>query len=376
MSNSDISAQRKRSRRLRVGAVIAIILMALLLTLLLVEKKRNLTRETKARESEIRSGLLVHTVAAKPVPGFRSVLLIGEARPYATAALYAKISGYVKEMRVDKGDRVRAGQILAVIESPELDRQLDAARADAKSKRDDAKRAFALLGKNAAAYQDWERAEAAARISEAAEAAALVQKEYEIIRAPFAGTIAIRYVDPGALIQSAVNAQTTAQPVVSLSQVDRLRVYVYMDQRNAAFVRPGDRVEITDPARPSVKVSATVTRMSGELDTRTRTLLTEVQVDNRSGVIVPGSFVQATIWLRTGARVEVPADALLFRDGKPNVVVAGKDNKAQIRPVSIVDSDGINLRLSEGVRAGEVVVVSPQAGMADGAHIDPVGTTK
>jgi len=376
MSNSDISPREKRSRRLRFGSVIAIILMALLLTLLLVENKRNLTRETRTRESEIRSGLLVRTVAAKPVPGFRSVLLIGEARPYATAALYAKISGYVKEMRVDKGDRVRAGQVLAVIESPELDRQLDAARADAKSKRDDAKRAFALLGKNAAAYQDWERAEAAARISEAAEAAALVQKEYEIIKAPFAGTIAIRYVDPGALIQSAVNAQTTAQPVVSLSQVDRLRVYVYMDQRNAAFVRPGDRAEITDPARPSVKVSATVTRMSGELDTRTRTLLTEVQVDNRSGVIVPGSFVQATIWLKTGARVEVPADTLLFRDGKPNVVVVGKDNKAQSRPVSIVDSDGINLRLSEGVRAGETVIVSPQAGMADGAHVDPVSTTK
>ena len=192
----------------------------------------------------------------------------------------------------------------------------------------------------------------------------MAQKEYELIRAPFTGTIAIRYVDPGALIQSAVNAQTTALPVVSLSQVDRLRVFVYMDQRNAAFVRPGDRVEITDPVRPSVKVSATVTRMSGELDTKTRTLLTEVQVDNRSGIIVPGSFVQVTVWLRTGARVEVPADSLLFRDGKPNVAVVNKTNKVQIRPVSIVDSDGINLRLSEGIQPGEVVIMSPDAGMA------------
>ena len=376
MNHDDLPAQERRSRRLRVGAIIAIIFMALLLAFLLVEKKRNLIRETRARESEIKSGLLVRTVPAKPVPGFRSVLLLGEARPYATATLYAKISGYVKEIKVDKGDRVRAGQVLAVIESPEIDRQVDAAKADAKSKRDDAKRAFALLGKNAAAYQDWERAEAAAQISEANEAAAIVQKEYELIRAPFAGTIAIRYVDPGALIQSAISSQTAAQPVVSLSQVDRLRIYVYMDQRNAAFVRPGDRAEITDPSRPSVKVSATVTRMSGELDTRTRTLLTEVQVDNRSGAIVPGSFVQATIWLKTGARVEVSADSLLFRDGKPNVVVVDKANKAQIRPVSIVDSDGISLRLSEGLAAGESVIVSPEAGMADGTHVDPVGATK
>ena len=123
--------------------------MAILLGFLLIEKKRNLNRETRAIQSEMKSGLLVHTVAAKPVPGFRSVLLIGEARPYATATLYAKISGYVKEIRVDKGDRVTVGQILAVIESPEIDRQVDAAKADAKSKRDDAKRAFALLGKNA-----------------------------------------------------------------------------------------------------------------------------------------------------------------------------------------------------------------------------------
>jgi membrane fusion protein, multidrug efflux system len=302
--------------------------------------------------------------------------LIGEARPYATATLYAKISGYVKDIRVDKGDRVASGQNLAVIESPEIDRQVDAARADAKSKRDDAKRAFALLGKNAAAYQDWERLEAAAQVSEANLEAITAQKEYELIRAPFAGTIAIRYVDPGALIQSAINAQTTAQPVVSLSQVDRLRVYVYVDQRNAAFVRPGDRAEITDPVRPSVKVSATVTRMSGELDTKTRTLLTEVQVDNRSGTIVPGSFVQTTVWLRTGARVEVPADSLLFRDGKPNVAVVDKANRVQVRPISIVDSDGINLRLSEGINSGEVVILSPEAGMADGIRVDPVTALK
>jgi membrane fusion protein, multidrug efflux system len=155
-----------------------------------------------------------------------------------------------------------------------------------------------------------------------------------------------------------------------------LRVYVYMDQRNAAFVRPGDRAEITDPVRPSVKVSATVTRMSGELDTKTRTLLTEVQIDNRSGTIVPGSFVQATIWLRTGARVEVPADSLLFRDGKPNVAVVANTNKVEIRPVSIVDSDGINLRLSEGIKPGEVVIKSPDAGMADGVQVDPVAAQK
>ena len=376
MNSNDTPAQNKRTRRLFAVSVIAVIFMAVLLGLLVFEKKRHLSRELKERQSEIRSGRVVSTVAAKPVPGFRSVLLIGEARPYATATLYAKISGYVKEIRIDKGDRVAAGQILAVIESPEIDRQVDAARADAKSKRDDAKRAFALLGKNAAAYQDWERAEAAAQVSEANLAAIVAQKEYELIRAPFAGTIAIRYVDPGALIQSAVNAQTTAQPVVSLSQVDRLRVYVYMDQRNAAFVRSGDRAEITDPARPSVKISATVTRMSGELDTRTRTLLTEVQVDNRSGVIVPGSFVQATIWLKTGARVEVPADTLLFRGSNPNVAVVDKANKIQIRAVSIVDSDGINLRISEGVVAGESLIVNPDAGMKDGLQVDPVKGTK
>ena len=376
MERDETRAERKRSRRLFVIASLAVVIAGVLLTVLTVRKEHSLAKETRLLGERITSGDQVVTAVVRPAPETRQVTVTGEARPYATATLYGKISGYVKEIRVDKGDRVQAGQILAVLESPELDRQVDAAKADAKAKRDDAKRAYALLGKNAIAYQDWERLDALAQVAEATAASLLAQKEYELIRAPFSGTVAIRYVDPGALVQAALNAQTTALPVLSLSRTDRLRVYVYLDQRNANLVRAGDRALVADSSRPAVRVSALVTRMSGELDTRTRTLLTEVEVDNRKGAIKAGSFVEVTLWLRAGSHVAVPAAALLLRRDVPYVAVVAPDGRIFVRPVTIADTDGITLRLSHGVSEGEQVVLNPPAGIDDGQHVRPAAGGK
>ena len=171
-----------------------------------------------------------------------------------------------------------------------------------------------------------------------------ILKGYEVMRAPFSGTITARFVDPGALVQSATTNQTAAQPLVTLSQTDRLRIYVYLDQKNAGFVKAGDRAVIVDAVRSDVQAEARVSRISGELDPKTRTLLTELDLDNRSGRFLAGGFVQVTLKLKTPALLQVPPEALLQKGDKTFVGIVGPDNRVAFRQVTVADSDGPAVR--------------------------------
>jgi RND family efflux transporter MFP subunit len=298
-------------------------------------------------------------------------VLVGEARPYANVTLYSKISGYIQEIRVDKGDKVQADQVIAIIDSPELNKLHAAAVADAKNKRVDAERARYLLSTGSMSAQNAEAMETSAKVAEENSLALKAQKDYEVIRAPFAGTVTARYADPGALVQSADTSQTTALPVVTLSQTDRLRAYIYPDQKIASSVRVGDLVEVSDATRPEVKLSAAVSRTSGELDPKTRTLLVEIDLDNSRGEILANSFVQVKLSIRVPATVEIPAGALAIRDNKPHVAVVSKDDKVNFRSVSVLQSDGKRIRVLSGVREGERVVISPGEGLVEGEKVQP-----
>lgn len=245
MTNETLSTQG--GRRLVVAGIGLIALAVVLLLVLFENRKVYLLNEARDRQAAAKAGPEVQVVTARQAQGERQLRLTGEARAYAAVTLYAKVSGYLKEVMVDKGDRVQKGQVLAIIESPELDRQYESAVVDAQDKRRDAAREKTLFEKNLVPQQDADHAEAAAREAEANAEAFKTQKDYEVLRAPFRGTVTARFADPGALVQSAANSQTTALPVLSLSQTDRLRVYVYLDQNDASFVRVGDRAEDLRP---------------------------------------------------------------------------------------------------------------------------------
>jgi RND family efflux transporter MFP subunit len=328
--------------------------------------------ETRDRLAAVKAGPEVQVVFAKHASGERLLRLTGEARPYAAVTLYAKVSGYLKEIKVDKGDRVNAGQVIAVIESPELDRQYESAVVDAQDKRRDATREKILVEKNLVSQQDADHAEAAAREAEANAEALKTQKEYEILRAPFHGTVTARFADPGALVQSAANSQTTALPLVTLSQTDKLRVYVYLDQKDAALVRIGNRAEISDSSRPDVKLAASIARISGELDPKTRTLLAELDVDNKQGLLLAGSLVQVSLKLKTAPSIEIPAEALLMKEDKAFVAIITRGDKVNFQPVVLADSDGKTVRISSGLEEGQHLVLNPGFGITDGAQVQPV----
>jgi len=330
-----------------------------------------------ARDRVIAAGPRVRVAKVALSPSARKLSLQGEARPFAAVTLYAKVSGYLHDVRVDKGDHVRAGQIVATIDSPELDRQYEGAVADHTNKRANAKRFSALGPSGVVSAQEMEQAQTTAAVAGANEAAIATQRAYKIIRAPFDGVVTARFADPGALIQSAASAQSGALAVVSVAKADRLRVYVYLDQASAPFVRVGDEVTVTVPERPGWTRHGRVTRTGGELSARTRTMLTEIDLENQDAAILPGSFVDVTLQVKLVPLPQIPVAALVLRRDEPfaAVVTAGTGAAAarvHYRKVKIADDDGQTVRLTDGLHEGETVALDLGDSVEEGAPVQVV----
>jgi membrane fusion protein, multidrug efflux system len=328
--------------------------------------------EAGEREEVLSRGPRVRVAKATAAPTMRKLTLQGEARAFASVTLYAKVSGYLRNMKVDKGDRVRANQVLATIDSPEIDKQIQAATADARNKRVNAKRFAALAPSKMVSDQEVEAANANADVAEATQAGYTTQGAYRIIRAPFDGVVTARFADPGALIQAATAGQSGALPLFSVVNGDRLRVYVYPDQTAAAFVHVGDVAEVRVPERAGFARKAQVTRVAGELSPKTRTMLTEIDVDNQDGAILPGSFVTVTLETKVPPYVQVPAESLVLKGEKTFVAVIDDGQHVHYRPVVVADDDGQAVRLASGLEAGALVALNLGSDAEEGAPVQVV----
>jgi len=337
-------------------------------------KKVGLAQEEQARAQSVDAGPRVTVVSVGESPRERTLSLLGEARPFVSATLYAKVSGYLREINVDKGDRVTPGQVLAIIDSPELDHQYQAAVADSKNKRLNAGRARTLAERDMISKQDADTAAADAEVAEANVRSLAAQREYETIRAPFAGMVVARYADPGALVQNAATSQTSTLPLVTVAQTDLLRLYVYPDQRDAHSIHVNDPAEITPPERPDLHLHASITRISGQLDNRTRTMLTEIDFQNTSGVILPGSFVQVNLRIRQAGsgEIEIPSESLVMRGDKPFVALVKPDDTIAYKAVVIGVDEGAVVRIVSGLKKGEQIAVNLGDNIPEGSHIQPV----
>ena len=364
--------QRKGSAWLYIAGIIAVVIAAVMAFLLFTRQRGNVEAATQQLSAENGKGPSIEVAIARKVAGSDTLRLIGEARPFQTAIVYAKVGGYLRSIGVDKGDSVRANQPIAVIESPETDKQYQAAVADAHNKQLIANRAATLVKKEMISQQDADQAAADSAVSKANLEQIGTLKSYEELRAPFGGTITARYADPGALIQNAAASQTSALPLVEISETSRLRIYIYVDQAHAAFVRTGDAVTILDQAQPSFKLQARVTRTSGEIDPKTRTLLVEIDVDNPHNRILAGSFVQAELKLQTPRYVEVPSDTLIVRGNQTVVAVITPDNTVKFTQVVVADQTGESARLLTGLNEGEHVARNLGERVAEGGKVQVV----
>jgi RND family efflux transporter MFP subunit len=279
------------------------------------------------------------------------------------------VSGYLKKISVDKGDYVKEGQSIALIESPETDKSYLAAEATAKNKRSISDRDQGLLKQGLISPQDANQAGSDADAAEATLASIAEQRNYETIRAPFSGRVTARFADPGALVQSAINSQTSALPLVTISQENRLRIYIYLDQKDASFVREGDSVQIRLLERPSTKIFATITRYTGEIDPKTRTLLAEIDLDNKDNIILPGSFVQVALKIKAQPLLAMPSDALIVKQN--NYFAATVDNGGilHFHKIEIADNDGKVCQIISGVSAGDKLALGVGDALKDGDKV-------
>jgi membrane fusion protein, multidrug efflux system len=337
-------------------------------------KQSDLATQLKERTAIAEAGPSVAVATSKKGSGVRKLTLLGEALAYKSATLYSKISGYLSKIAVDKGDHVKAGQFIAEINSPELDHQYSSALADLENKQRLAKRQRELADQKFISVQAAEDAETNVRLAEQQVAGVKALTSYKTMNAPFSGVVTARYVDPGALVTNATSNQSSSLPVVTISDPSHLRVTVYVDQSEAPNVRTGIPAEVVDASNSSRQGMGKVARVSGELDTKTRTQLTEVDFDNSKGEFIPGSFVNLSLLIPTKSYIEVPAPALIMREGKRMVAVVGPDSRIKLTPITVAGTDGKVIRIESGLDENVTVALNLPSTVADGAKVTVAGT--
>ena len=334
-------------------------------------KAKHEADEARGRAAALEAGPTVTVAAAARGPNLRKLLLVGEALPYNTTTLYSKVSGYLSKITVDVGDRVKAGQLIAEIQSPEIDQQIETATVALDNKRRVYQRNRDLATKGFFSEQALDTAETDVKVAESQLSELRTLSRYRVLQAPFSGVVTQRYADQGALVQNAATNQVSALPVVTIADVSRLKVSVYVEQGEAPNVKPGQDAEIVDASNAERRATGKVTRTGGDLDPRTRTMLTEVDFDNSKGQFVAGSFVNVSLFVPTISYLEVPAPALISRDKKTLVAVVGADNRVALRPITVASTDGKVLRVTAGLNEGDKVVLNLPTTVTDGGKVNP-----
>jgi RND family efflux transporter MFP subunit len=358
----------------RTGRAVGLVLVGLVAVASLgyadIRSKRqnSVVAERKSRAEKVERGPRVEMGAVEETAAGRQVSLPGEVRAYRQATLYAKVSGYVRVVRVDKGDRVKQNEVLGVLEAPEVEQQAASTRADLALKRVTEKRVEALAPSGAVSQQELDQSRAQVNQLNAELARIEAMRGYSVIRAPFAGVITQRYADPGALLQAATGATQSALPLVDIADIERVRIVVYLGQSEALFVHEGDHVELWNESKPDLKVTAAVSRFSRSLDPRTRTMLTEIEVPNPNHEFYPGTFVRVRLTLATPPSLVVPMDAVVFKDGKSQVAAVDHGN-VHFMPVEVDSPDGKTVRVVQGIGKGGKVVLHPGDDIIEGISV-------
>ena len=196
-------------------------------------------------------------------------------------------------------------------------------------------------------------------------------KGYQTIRAPFAGRVTARFVDPGALVTNAQTNFVSALPIMTISDDSRLRVYAYVQQQDVPFVNIGDVAEVVDASNPDRKMMAKVTRMTGELDPRARAMQIEVNIDNSEGFLASGSFAYVTIQIPIKSYPQIPVSGLLVR-GNENFVAMLDNDVLRFKPIKVATTDGNTIAVADGLKSGDKVAINLPDEVSNGSRVQAV----
>jgi len=374
-SKSAVPEKRKK-RGLTVFFLFAVVLF-IAVAVLGVYSRNARTAELQLRADEA-ARLMVRVIHPEKGSGIVLLQLPGQTTPYTDAPIFAQTSGYLKAWYFDIGAKVKAGDVLAEIDTPQVDQQLAQARAQlgvAKAARDLAQVTYnrdqQLFKTNVIAAQDFDTVASNYHGSEAtviADQANVNRLEaleaFKNVRAPFDGIVTARNIDIGAYVPSGSGTQ-----LFRLARISPLRVYVDTPEAFAPLVHPGDEADLTLNQFPARKFAAHVVATSGAINPTSKRLLTELDVPNKTGELQSGAFVQITLRLQTSTAVTIPAKTLLFEFGQSAVGLVHPDGTVEIRKIRISRDLGRRVQVDQGLSESDQLIINPPPGLAAGAIV-------
>jgi RND family efflux transporter MFP subunit len=342
---------------------------------------RLMARNTLAREAHAAAIPTVLTTKPHRGPAADTLVLPGSVQAYYEAPIYARTSGYLKVWYTDIGAPVKKGQLLAEIETPEVDQQLRQAEADLGTARANYglarstnERWQGLLATESVSQQDADQragdaaAKAAAQASAAANVARLRELEgFKRVVAPFEGVVTQRNTDVGALINA---GQTPGSALFRVADTHRLRIYVQVPQAYAAQVLTGMNASLEFTDHPGQHYAATVASTAHALDATSRTLQVELQIDNTGGELLPGAYVQVQFSLAPSAgNLRVPVNAVIFRGKLPQVATVEEGHRVRLRDIAEGRDFGTDVEVLAGIGPDDTVILNPPDSIADGSEV-------
>ncbi|HTB93333.1 MAG TPA: efflux RND transporter periplasmic adaptor subunit [Candidatus Sulfotelmatobacter sp.] len=380
LENSRSSGTGRRRSPLFTVFFVAVAVLIVVGGLLLFQRRAQY--QALAKETEAAAIPTVAVIHPSVEAGDENLVLPGTLQAYVESPIYARTNGYLRKWYHDIGSRVNKGELLVDIDTPEVDQQLGQSRADLNTAKANvqlsditATRYTELLKTDGVTKQEVDNAlgdQAAKRaIVESAEANVRRLEELESFKhiyAPFSGVLTQRNIDIGTLINAGNGG--TSQQLFYLAQTDPIRVYVNVPEPFAPSIHPGIGAYLELTQYPGQKFRGKVVRTSNAIDLSTRTLLTEVDVPNASGLLLPGGYAQVHLEVTVkGDRLQVPINSLLFRAEGLRAVVVDSNHKARLQTLTIGRDYGVTLEVMNGLKAGDWIVLNPPDSLNEGQEV-------
>jgi RND family efflux transporter MFP subunit len=365
-----------------LGWILAALVVLGAMVGIVLARERLMRSQQAMRIEEVQRGPRVLVKRLSFAEKAREVKIPAEIHGYLESPIYAKVSGFVQKMLVDKGDWVKQGQLLAVIEAPELNKQLANALANYQIMKITDQRYQALVKNGVIAQQDADQARA-----NYLQAKATLQQlrditRYEEVRAPYAGMISARNVDPGILVAQSSAAATSAPlvaataasatPLYTLALLDTVRVYAYMPQSSATYIKDGDPAVITVAEYPGRNFVGRVTRHPAALMSQTRTMLVEVDLPNKDHSLLPGMYAEMAVQVSAPQTVpKVPDNILIFNNDKVFVPTVDR-NQIHLVEVTLGYDDGRAVEVTHGLSGQELIAMNVGQSAREGERVQPI----
>jgi membrane fusion protein, multidrug efflux system len=367
----------------RAKLLIGVALLVLLIAGIITFVDRRSEGNALAKETEMVAIPTVAVVQPHAETGNDELVLPGNLLAFEESPIFARTNGYLLRWYKDIGSHVKKGELLAAIDTPEVDQELSQARAN----REQIKAALALAKISADRWENLRKSDSVSQQETDQQASGYQQalanlaasdanvrrleqlESFKNVYAPFTGVLTRRTVDPGALINA--GAQANGRELFDIALVDPLRVYVSVPQAYAPSMKVGVKAVVTLQEFPGEKFLGTIARTADAIDPATRTLNTEVDVPNKDGKLLPGSFGQ--VHFATGTtvqRITIPVNTMLFRAQGAQVAVVDKDSKVHLRSINIGRDYGATLEILGGIDTSDQIVINPSDSLEDGQQVN------